>query len=316
MGFKDMMKSFLYENVEDDDDDDDEEEELIPSKPAASSASKTAAKPAAAPQQTPAPSTSATTAAPAAPAASAAGPVAPSSDMPQNLEAYYTPPKVSVPAQNQQGFLDRIDAAGPVEPARKESGSSKTNRTRPVRPAKPQPARQDYSTVISPIFGNLPDDEKDPEALHDAINLPKPADGMDMVEIISPMFGMSPAEPRRNPRRPRFLQEKRVAPVTTADLASGRDKKAAPSKVTARETEEDDLPALLDTDPMGLRVAGQAQSEPKQDQTESIQTASSSSRPAAAPADLSSYLSRGPNARPASKSGRTAAKSKKGGRSK
>ena len=56
----------------------------------------------------------------------------------------------------------------------------------------------DYQPVISPIFGNVEDSEKEFDKVHDAITLNKPEDE-DFSKILSPMYGtylpsMQPAD--------------------------------------------------------------------------------------------------------------------------
>ena len=48
---------------------------------------------------------------------------------------------------------------------------------------------EEYSAVISPIFGNTNEEEKDYKKIHNAINLEKPVDDPEFVQVISPMFG-------------------------------------------------------------------------------------------------------------------------------
>lgn len=47
----------------------------------------------------------------------------------------------------------------------------------------------EYQAVISPIFGNMEDSQKEFDKVHDAIQLPKPENDAELVEIISPMYG-------------------------------------------------------------------------------------------------------------------------------
>ena len=50
---------------------------------------------------------------------------------------------------------------------------------------------EDYQAVLSPIFGNAEDEEKDYRKVHNAIALEKPMDDPTFVQVISPMFGMN-----------------------------------------------------------------------------------------------------------------------------
>ena len=47
----------------------------------------------------------------------------------------------------------------------------------------------EYQAVISPIFGNLEDEKKEFDKVHDAIKLPKPDEDFTFVQVISPMYG-------------------------------------------------------------------------------------------------------------------------------
>lgn len=49
--------------------------------------------------------------------------------------------------------------------------------------------QEEYQAVISPIFGNVEDDKKEFDKVHDAIKLPKPEEDFDMTKVISPMYG-------------------------------------------------------------------------------------------------------------------------------
>lgn len=53
----------------------------------------------------------------------------------------------------------------------------------------------EYQAVISPIFGNMEDSQKQFDKVHDAVKLPKPETDTSMIEIISPMYGNSIPEP-------------------------------------------------------------------------------------------------------------------------
>lgn len=119
-------------------------------------------------------------------------------------------------------FLSRISESMDVNESEPEKPAPR-HRTVPSRSAKPRRTgpKEEYSAVISPIFGNLPEEKKDHDALHDAINLPKPTEAIDMVEVISPMYG----SPMRK---------------ASKSKAGARVKKAAPAMQEARSA---DLPA-------------------------------------------------------------------------
>ncbi len=211
MGFKDMMKNFLYESVEDDEL---EEEEPVSSAPApkAQPAPQPAAQPVAAPAMHPA----------------------------QEVEAVEQTSPVDryLINQDQQqasgSFLSDIEdvVLADQQPApRAKKGVRPARAAKHAAPARQNP-RMDYSAVISPIYGNMSNAEKDVTKVHDAINLPKPEDSLDMVEVISPMYGSSKPAPQ-----PRKLQN------------PAKEMKAAPSK-DARDLEpimvQEELPAPAD----------------------------------------------------------------------
>lgn len=54
----------------------------------------------------------------------------------------------------------------------------------------------DYKPIISPIFGDIQEENKQFEKVHDAIKLQKPQDDTSFVEIISPMYGKDIPEPQ------------------------------------------------------------------------------------------------------------------------
>ncbi len=229
MGFKDMMKSFLYETVEDDDDYE-EEEEVVQNEPKrgffhkkeeAAPASAPAAEPAPAvqPAVTPQPAQSApayTTTNPYAQNAQAPAPAAPQ----YSPEELYTTPQVNPGTpQTSSSFLSRIDEAM-VEETPKQRPASKVRRAA----SRPQPnyARQDFSNVISPIYGTFAEEEIIPEALHNAVDLPKPVDATEMVEIISPIYGTMTVPANKKKK----IQP--VQPAKSQSSASSKGKKAAP----------------------------------------------------------------------------------------
>lgn len=285
MGFKDMMKSFLYENVEDDDQDLEEEEEevevsapagekhsfLRKKGPAAQPAEASPAQPEAVLQpqtQTPAANTAAAPAAASQPESVNPYAAAPAGTDYSN-PALYTEPKISagVPAAASGNFLSRIDDVieEPTEPQKSEP--SRIRKAMQAQREKNRFARQDYSSVISPIFGNVSEDERDVSMLHDAINLPKPVDTLEMIEIISPMYGSkAPAAPAR----------KKVQPVSAPKAAQpSKPKKAAPGQENHQKV----------TDPA-----------PVQQPDEDLPAVVGNEEPAISngPADLGSFLSRKP----------------------
>ncbi len=244
MGFKDMMKSFLYETVEDDDDYEEEEETVAASEPKRGLFHrKEEAASAPIEQTTAAPVQSAVDAVPVqsqAPASSAFGqptyttpnPYAANqgtSDYLQNQYApdqLYTTPQVT-PAPPQSNFLSRIDEAMVEEaPAQKKAASTRVRRAAAGR-NQPVVSRQDFSSVISPIYGTFADEEIIPEALHNAVDLPKPVDATEMVEIISPIYGTMTVPARTKEKVPA------IGPAKAA--SNSKAKKAAPRKESKSE---------------------------------------------------------------------------------
>lgn len=268
MGLKDMMKSFLYENVEEDDFDTDEE-------PAAASQPASAA--ASAPAATPVQSAPVQPAQPVMPAEAVMQPLDQGAVMEQT-DAFLQEEST---AQADGSFLSRLDDSMNAQETQPEP--AKKSRTLPSRTAARkgrQGIREEYSAVLSPIFGNLPDDKKDHAAIHDAINLPRPTEALDMVEIISPMYGVDPQASKKNG-------------------ITKRVKKAAPSK-----DHQEGQPAPQQAEPSAaLETAaldGQADQESK-------------------PANLADYLTQGMTAQPAPHNAaphksRTSYGSKKGGK--
>lgn len=244
MGFKDMMKSFLYETVEDDDDYEEEEETAASSEPKRGLFHrKEEAAPTPIEQTTAAPITSTVDAAPIQPQPApspayqqpayttpnpyAANPAAPAYSQNQYApEELYTTPQVT-PASGQSNFLSRIDEAMVEEaPAQKKPASTRVRRAAAGR-TQPNLSRQDFSSVISPIYGTFAEEEIIPEALHNAVDLPKPVDATEMVEIISPIYGTMVVPARK---------KKKVQPIQPSQAtSSSKSKKAAPRKESKSE---------------------------------------------------------------------------------
>lgn len=266
MGFKDMMKSFLYENVEDDDQDlEEEEEEVEVSAPQADKHSflrkKQTAQPA---SQTPSPEAVQTAAPAAAPvypapqsapaAASQSGQTPSASANPYAAAPAYTPeytnpalytePKISagVPAADSGNFLSRIDDV--IEQPQPEKKVSRVRRPTPASRDKNRLARQDYSSVISPIFGNVSEEEKDISMLHDAINLPKPVDTLEMIEIISPMFGARNVQANAKKKVTPVTAQKAAQPAKRKKAAPGQDHQKTEHSSQSLGLEDDNLPAV------------------------------------------------------------------------
>ena len=108
-------------------------------------------------------------------------------------EPVYTPepePTPAAPAAPRQSIftgLDMEDISRPAPKANRQSGY-KFDRSRLNSKKNSAPA-DDYQAVISPIFGNVEDDKKDYDKIHDAVKLPKPESDFSMTKVISPMYG-------------------------------------------------------------------------------------------------------------------------------
>lgn len=180
--FKELMQSFLYEDVEDDDED---EEDFIES---------------AAVKETPKVQTS----------TPVSNPVSTPVSQPVSQPVYTQPVSqpVSQPVYASESLNTSIPAAEPVKasifsgldmgdiskPEQKtESRQSNTpyhyDRRKISKPMRRSTPDYEYEAVISPIFGNMEDDEKELEAIHDAVNLPRPTEELEMTSVISPMYG-------------------------------------------------------------------------------------------------------------------------------
>ena len=171
MGFKDVMKSFLYETVEDDELEEEEEvstpERTLPNFLKRNSNTPTEETP------QPTPETPTETVVPEQPVV--------------ETENLYVEPQVVAQPQSSQ-FLDAIEDV--VEPQEQEK-STRPSYIRPQvnRANRNTIIRQDYSSIISPIYGDVKEDQKDATLVHDAFNLTKPVDASEMTTIISPIFG-------------------------------------------------------------------------------------------------------------------------------
>lgn len=238
--FKDLMKAFLYEEVEDEDDEIDEEpaastpEKPVQTAPVQTVTPVTAAQPA----QTPA----------AAPQTPAANTASASQSSPAAAQSMYTAPTAAPQSSLFQG-LDMENIAAP-EGTRPEAKPSNTpyryDRRKISKPARRPVDNTEYQAVISPIFGNVEDSLKEYDAIHDAINLPKPEEDFEMTMVISPMFGNKAPEAR---------------PVESIPAYVPKKKKAAPAKEARKPAR--DLSDFLVREP-----AAPAASQPESEQTD------------------------------------------------
>lgn len=187
MGFKQLMQSFLFEEVEPDPN---EEEKVQESRPLKAEAAPAETAPAAKPAlQHSTPEAEPVNHAVDTDVRGHAGTMqtAVSAAAPARGEHPVQP--AGKPAGSDSFFAQMSDVIGPTaleEPKEKEASR------RPSRAAarrNPNAANIGYTAVMSPIFGNLPDDQKDHGAVHNAIELPQPHDDAELIRVISPMYG-------------------------------------------------------------------------------------------------------------------------------
>lgn len=101
----------------------------------------------------------------------------------------------------------------------------------------------DYNPVISPIFGNVEEDKKAFDKVHDAIKLPKPQEDQEFVQIISPMYGSNIPEAKPVESIPQIKpaykkNEEESKPEETLSLSDMLEK---PEKQEATQTNLFDL---------------------------------------------------------------------------
>lgn len=96
----------------------------------------------------------------------------------------------------------------------------------------------EYKPVISPIFGNMEENKKDVSKVHNAIDLAKPEQLEDYMDVISPMYGkdFEQAPVQSIPR----METKSVAKSKnyTLDQMLTKSKKNTPVQKTLFESEE------------------------------------------------------------------------------
>lgn len=119
-------------------------------------------------------------------------------------------------SQGTKTFGLSMDQVG--RPDHKEESKPYRYDRRKLQTVRQKPAQIEYQAVLSPIFGNLDDDQKSFDSVHDAINLSKPDQLSEINSIISPMYGSAALT------RARQEQEQSVPEYKP------KRKKAAPSK--------------------------------------------------------------------------------------
>lgn len=217
MGFKDVMKSFLYETVEDDELE--EEEEVSTPERTLPNFLK---------RYTPTQETSQPTSQTPTETVQPEQPEQPEQPVVET-ENLYVEPQVVVQPQSSQ-FLDAIEDVV-------ETQEEKTTRPSYIRPQVNRAnrntiIRQDYSSIISPIYGDVKEDQKDATLVHDAFNLTKPVDASEMTMIISPIFGAP-----QTTKQP-------VVKVDSKRKAAPR-KEAEPIVTASKESSSSDLASFL-----------------------------------------------------------------------
>lgn len=214
MGFKDVMKSFLYETVEDDELEEEEEvstpERTLPNFLKRKTPTEETPQPTA---QTP---------------AETVQPEQPEQPVVETENLYVEPQVVAQPQSSQ--FLDAIEDVV-------ETQEEKTTRPSYIRPQVNRAnrntiIRQDYSSIISPIYGDVKEDQKDATLVHDAFNLTKPVDASEMTTIISPIFGAP-----QTTKQP-------IVKVDSKRKAAPR-KEAEPIVTASKESSSSDLASFL-----------------------------------------------------------------------
>lgn len=217
MGFKDVMKSFLYETVEDDELEEEEEvstpERTLPNFLKRNTPTEETPQPTAqTPTETVQPEQ----------------PEQPEQPVVETENLYVEPQVVAQPQSSQ--FLDAIEDVV-------ETQEEKTKRPSYIRPQVNRAnrntiIRQDYSSIISPIYGDVKEDQKDATLVHDAFNLTKPVDASEMTTIISPIFGAP-----QTTKQP-------VVKVDSKRKAAPR-KEAEPTVTASKESSSSDLASFL-----------------------------------------------------------------------
>lgn len=124
-------------------------------------------------------------------------------------------------ADSQHSFGLSMDQVGRPDSVKEEQKPYRYDR-RKLQTVRQKTVQTEYQAVLSPIFGNMEDEEKSFEAVHDAINLPKPEQASEITSIISPMYGSTALQSRAAKGK-----KEQAEPVPEY---KPKRKKAAPSK--------------------------------------------------------------------------------------
>ncbi|UNT96372.1 hypothetical protein [Allobaculum mucilyticum] len=291
MSFKDMMRSFLFEDVEPDYDEHEQTEETT----------ETVEKsPRPAEHGEPAPAEQPVRTAAQAPAAAIETPVQPVA----KEEVHAAAPEAADESASQNSFFSQVGASimGDEyfeEQPKKTSARSRRAIRKPVpeRKRTASDGNSTYQPVLSPIFGNLPDDQKDHKKIHNAIELPEPTDGLDMVRVISPMFGNTTKQPRRplvTPADSADAARTSAAPEKAESIAALKTSKgteAAPEPAPAADrTEKAPAPHIVRKNSLKNEMLEEAATRARQGAQHAEEK---QEKPAQKPMDLAGYLSRG-----------------------
>lgn len=94
------------------------------------------------------------------------------------------------PAPEEKPVFTGLSADG-KKPSKAKKGQSayKYDRKKLAQARGTRTENPGYQAVISPIFGNMEETQKEFDKVHNAIDLPKPSADFVLVQVISPMFG-------------------------------------------------------------------------------------------------------------------------------
>ncbi|MBP3870328.1 MAG: hypothetical protein J6E46_05070 [Faecalicoccus sp.] len=84
-----------------------------------------------------------------------------------------------------------VDDVSRRDPSTKKKRTYRYDRRKIQQPRTHKTVEVEYQSIMSPIFGNVKDDQKDFNKVHNAIDLDKPVESDDLVKVISPMYGSS-----------------------------------------------------------------------------------------------------------------------------
>lgn len=117
-----------------------------------------------------------------------------------------------------------------TRPKRTETYHYDRRKLNPTRPRKTN-VNIEYQNVMSPIFGNTQDKDKDFDKIHNAVDLEKPIKPDSLEEVISPMFGSD--LPTVTKEKAKSEQE-----VTAADKESKKEESKVKEEPEVMEVSE------------------------------------------------------------------------------